>query len=90
VQVVGVHQWLQLWNTIGLAHPGTFAIMIAIIESLAALTLILGAFSNAAFIGTAVLSFCIWSVTEGFHLPFTGDFVYHATDPTMQVFLDQT
>ena len=70
VHVVGVHQWLQLWNTIGLASPGIFAMAIAIIESLAALTLILGAFSNAAFIGTALLSFGIWSGAEGFHLPF--------------------
>jgi thiosulfate dehydrogenase [quinone] large subunit len=70
VQVVGEHQWLQLWNTVGLAHPGAFAMAIAIIESLAALTLILGALSNAAFIGTALLSFGIWSGAEGFHLPF--------------------
>ncbi len=65
-----VHEWLQLWNAIGLANPGAFATFIAILESLAALAIIIGAFSNAAFIGTAILSFGIWSGAEGFHLPF--------------------
>ncbi len=65
-----VHEWLQLWNTIGLANPSAFAIVIAILETLVALALILGAFSNAAFIGSAALSFGIWSGAEGFHLPF--------------------
>src|ERR1700712_830345 len=70
VDVPVVHEWLQLWNTIGLANPGGFATLIAVLETLAAVGVILGAFSNAAFIGTAVLSFGIWSGAEGFHLPF--------------------
>ena len=65
-----VHQWLQLWNTVALANPGLFATVMAILESLAALALIFGVLSNVAFIGTAVLSFGIWSGAEGFHLPF--------------------
>jgi uncharacterized membrane protein YphA (DoxX/SURF4 family) len=67
-----VHQWLELCRTIGLANPGAFATMIAILETLAAAGLIFGAFSNVAFIGTAMLSFGIWSGAEGFHLPFHG------------------
>ena len=70
VDVPLVHQWMQLWNTIGLANPGAFATLIAILETLVAIGLILGALSNAAFIGSAVLSFGIWSAAEGFHLPF--------------------
>jgi thiosulfate dehydrogenase (quinone) large subunit len=70
VDTPGVHQWLQLWNTIGLSAPATFATIIAILESLTAIALIFGAFSNAAFIGSALLSFGIWSGAEGFHLPF--------------------
>ena len=65
-----VHQWLQLWNTVALANPGLFATVMAVLESLAALALIFGVLSNVAFIGTAVLSFGIWSGAEGFHLPF--------------------
>lgn len=55
---------------IGLANPAAFAVTIAIVESLGALVLILGFFCNAAFIGTAILSFGIWSGAEAFHLPF--------------------
>ncbi len=66
-----VHQWMQLWNTIGLSDPPAFAVVIAILETLVAVALILGAFSNAAFIGSALLSLGIWSGAEGFHLPWT-------------------
>jgi thiosulfate dehydrogenase (quinone) large subunit len=65
-----VHQWLTRWNTIGLAHPAAFATFIAVIETLGAVAIIFGVLSNAAFIGTALLSFGIWSGAEGFHLPF--------------------
>jgi uncharacterized membrane protein YphA (DoxX/SURF4 family) len=64
-----VHQWLELWSTAGLANPAAFAVMIAVLETLAAVAIIFGILSNAAFIGTAVLSFGIWSGAEGFHLP---------------------
>jgi thiosulfate dehydrogenase [quinone] large subunit len=67
-----VHEWLQVWNAVGLANPGLFATGIAILETIAAVCLILGVLSNAAFIGTAALSFGIWSGAEGFHLPFHG------------------
>ena len=40
-----------------------------IIETAIALCLLLGAFSNAVFLGSAVFSFGIWSAAEGFHLP---------------------
>jgi thiosulfate dehydrogenase [quinone] large subunit len=70
VSVPVVHEWLVMWNSVGMANPGGFAVFIAIIETLAALALIFGVFSNAAFIGTAILSFGIWSGAEGFHLPF--------------------
>ncbi|MCV7423491.1 hypothetical protein H7K45_23325 [Mycobacterium yunnanensis] len=70
VQTPVIHQWLELWNTVALANPGLFATMMAILESLAAVALIFGVLSNLAFIGTAVLSFGIWSGAEGFHLPF--------------------
>ena len=67
-----VHQWLQLWNAVALLNPGAFATVMAILETLAALALVFGVLSNVAFIGTAVLSFGIWSGAEGFHLPFHG------------------
>jgi uncharacterized membrane protein YphA (DoxX/SURF4 family) len=65
-----IHQWLALANMVGMANPPVTAVVIAIIETLAALALILGVLSNAAFIGSAILAFGIWSGAEAFHLPF--------------------
>ena len=70
VHTPAIHEWLELWNTVALVNPGLFATVMAVLESLAALALIFGVLSNVAFIGTAVLSFGIWSGAEGFHLPF--------------------
>ncbi len=66
-----VHEWLVLWNTIGTANPPVFAHVIAVLETLVAIALIAGAFSNVALLGSAALSFGIWSGAEGFHLPWT-------------------
>jgi thiosulfate dehydrogenase (quinone) large subunit len=65
-----IHQWLALTHMIGIANPPVTAAVIAIIETLAALALIFGVLSNAAFVGSAILSFGIWSSAEAFHLPF--------------------
>jgi thiosulfate dehydrogenase [quinone] large subunit len=48
-------------------------VSIAIIETLIALGLIFGVFSNVTLIGSAILSFGIWSAAEGFHLPWDKD-----------------
>jgi thiosulfate dehydrogenase [quinone] large subunit len=69
VQIPVIHEWMQLWNTIGLADPPAFAAFIGVLETLVAVALILGAFSNVAFIGSAILSLGIWTGAEGMHLP---------------------
>ncbi|MGH3631108.1 MAG: hypothetical protein ACRDRL_27150 [Sciscionella sp.] len=66
-----IHQWIQLWHTVATAHPAAFATGTAIIETLIALGLIFGAFSNLVLLSSAVFSFGIWSTAEGFHLPWT-------------------
>jgi uncharacterized membrane protein YphA (DoxX/SURF4 family) len=71
VQTPVIHQWLDLWHGIGTNNPGAFAVGIAILETLVAVGLLLGAFSNVTFIGSAILSFGIWSGAEGFHLPWS-------------------
>jgi thiosulfate dehydrogenase [quinone] large subunit len=73
VNVPVVHEWLLLWNGIGTADPHAFAVVIAIIETVFALFILFGAFSNFAFIGSALLSLGIWSGAEGFHLPWGRD-----------------
>ncbi|UFS59573.1 hypothetical protein [Subtercola endophyticus] len=66
-----IHQYLVFVNSVGTANPPAFAIFIAIVETLVAIALITGTFSNVAFLGSALLSFGIWSGAEGFHLPWT-------------------
>jgi uncharacterized membrane protein YphA (DoxX/SURF4 family) len=66
-----IHQWIQLWHGAATSHPQVFAVGTGIVETLIALGLIFGIFSNAVFLGSAVFSLGIWSAAEGFHLPWT-------------------
>lgn len=66
-----LHQWLQMWHSFASVNPGLFAVGTAIVETLIAVGLIFGAFSNLVFIGSAVFSFGIWSTAEAFHLPWS-------------------
>jgi nitrite reductase (NO-forming) len=69
IDVPVLHQWLQMWHSLAGVNPGAFAVGTAIVETLIALGLIFGAFSNLVFLGSAVFSFGIWSTAEAFHLP---------------------
>src|SRR6476659_2665750 len=64
-----IHQWLALTHIFGMASPPVTAVVIAIVETLAALALMFGVLSNAAFVGSAILSFGISSGVEAFNLP---------------------
>jgi uncharacterized membrane protein YphA (DoxX/SURF4 family) len=66
-----IHQWIQLWHSVGTANPSAFAVGTGIIETIIAICMLLGAFTNLVFIGSAVFSFGIWSAAEGFHLPWS-------------------
>jgi nitrite reductase (NO-forming) len=66
-----IHQWIELWHSVGTAHPGAFAVGTAVIETGIALCVLSGAFTNVVFIGSAIFSFGIWSAAEGFHLPWS-------------------
>ncbi|HEX3648976.1 MAG TPA: hypothetical protein VHV49_11145 [Pseudonocardiaceae bacterium] len=71
VQTPIIHQWIELWNHAALSAPAAFAIGTGVIEVIIAVCLLVGAFSNAVFIGSAIWSFGIWSAAEGFHLPWS-------------------
>lgn len=71
IDVPVLHQWLQMWHSLAGINLGAFAVGTAIIETLIALGLIFGVFSNLVFIGSAVFSFGIWSSAEAFHLPWS-------------------
>jgi uncharacterized membrane protein YphA (DoxX/SURF4 family) len=71
IDVPVLHEWLQMWHSLAGVSPGAFAVGTAIVETLIALGLIFGAFSNLVFLGSAVFSFGIWSTAEAFHLPWS-------------------
>ncbi|MDT7558120.1 MAG: hypothetical protein QOI68_2590 [Pseudonocardiales bacterium] len=66
-----VHEWISMWSAIGSVNPGAFAAGTAVVETVIAVCLLLGLFSNAVFVGSAIFSFGIWSAAEGFHLPWS-------------------
>jgi len=69
VQLPLEHQWLQLWNTVGLANPSFFAHAIAVVETVVAVLVIAGLFTRTALIAAALLAAGIWTGAEGMHLP---------------------
>jgi uncharacterized membrane protein YphA (DoxX/SURF4 family) len=69
VNVPVLHQWMMLWYSIGTANPTVFADVVAVIETLIAFGLILGLFSRAVLLGSAIFSVGIWSTAEGLGLP---------------------
>jgi uncharacterized membrane protein YphA (DoxX/SURF4 family) len=71
IRVPVIHQWIQLWHATATAAPGVFGVGTAVVETLFALGLVLGAFTNLVCVASAVFSFGIWSAAEGFHLPWT-------------------
>lgn len=65
-----VRAWIELWvRTIGV-NPHFFAYVVAIGETTIALALLLGVFSNLAYLGGTLLSLGIWSTAEGFGGPY--------------------
>lgn len=66
-----VQAWISFWAHLVGVNPLLFARMLATTESLLAVFLILGLFSNlTAFVGI-LLSLGIWSIPEGFGAPYT-------------------
>jgi thiosulfate dehydrogenase [quinone] large subunit len=64
-----IHQWIQLWHDVSAPDPAALAIVIAVTETLIALGMVFGVFSNLVFVGSAVYSFGVWTAPEHLHLP---------------------
>jgi thiosulfate dehydrogenase [quinone] large subunit len=64
-----IHQWLELWHSASAPDPAAMAVAIAVTETLIALGMIFGVFSNLVFVGSAVYSFGLWTTPEHIHLP---------------------
>ena len=63
--------WIQLWVTLASAHPVFFGTMIALLETVLALSLLTGVLSRLALYLGVPFAFLIWSVPQGFGGPYT-------------------
>jgi uncharacterized membrane protein YphA (DoxX/SURF4 family) len=65
-----VKDWIGFWVDVVKVNPSLFAHLLAVAETAVALGLILGLFSNAAYLGGGLLAVMIWSTAEGFGGPY--------------------
>jgi uncharacterized membrane protein YphA (DoxX/SURF4 family) len=66
-----IQAWLNAWINLVSINPHLFARIVALGETGIAIGLILGLFSNLAYVGGTLLSIVIWAVPEGFGGPYT-------------------
>jgi len=69
-QPILVKEWIHLWVDLVKVDPITFAYLAASVETALAIALLLGIFSNLAFIGGGLFSLVIWSTAEGLGGPY--------------------
>lgn len=62
--------WISFWISVIRVDPHAFAYCIATAETLIAISLLLGLFSNLSYFGGVALSIVIWSTAEGFGGPY--------------------
>jgi len=65
-----IQTWLHFWEKMVSVDPLLFARIVALGETVIAIGLILGLFSNLDYAGGALLSFVIWAVPEGLGGPY--------------------
>lgn len=68
--------WFNFWINITAANPGAFAAIIAVLETVLAITLIFGFARKITYVGGFLLSLVIYATAEGFG----GPYVAGATD----------
>jgi len=69
-QPAAVQAWISLWINAVNVDPVVFAHVVAIGETLLAVALILGLFSDLAYLGGILLCLVIWSTAEGLGGPY--------------------
>jgi nitrite reductase (NO-forming) len=62
--------WINLWISGVNVDPHVFAYVVAVAETLVAIGLILGLFSNLTYTAGSLLAVVIWSTAEGFGGPY--------------------
>ena len=66
-----VQDWIKFWIEVVKVNPSFFAYIVAVGETGLAILLILGLFSNIAYLGGSLLCLVIWSTAEGLGGPYT-------------------
>jgi len=62
--------WIYFWINVIKVDPHAFAYLVATAETLIAISLLIGLFSNLTYIAGLALSMVIWSTAEGFGGPY--------------------
>ena len=62
--------WIDFWIDVVKVEPHAFAYFIAVAETLIAILLLVGLFSNLTYVAGVALSLVIWSTAEGFGGPY--------------------
>lgn len=65
-----IRAWITVWLDVVDANPHLSAYALAVVETLIAVCLIAGAFTNVVCVGGALLSLLIWTTAEGFGGPY--------------------
>ncbi len=65
-----VLSWIGFWQGIMQINPTAFAVLVALLETALAISLLFGFLSNVGYVGGALLALIIWSVAEGFGGPY--------------------
>ena len=65
-----VRAWIHFWHDVVGVDPHLFAYLVATAETLVAVGLVLGAFSNVTNLLGGLLALVIWSTAEGFGGPY--------------------
>jgi thiosulfate dehydrogenase [quinone] large subunit len=66
-----LHGWFHFWAQFLSHNPHLFAVLVAISETLIALTLIFGVARRITYLLATLFSLLIWSVAEGFGGPYS-------------------
>jgi thiosulfate dehydrogenase (quinone) large subunit len=69
-QPAAVKTWLGWWVSMLSSQPHVFAYLVAVVETVIAVGLVLGAFTNLVCVGGALFSLAVWSTAEGFGGPY--------------------
>ena len=64
--------WFRLWRNVQSPAPRAFAYLVAVTETLIALSLVIGIARKLTYLSATVFSLMIWSTAEGFGGPYTG------------------